>query len=528
MGMRADRDERAGLRAFRNQLAVVAGIMPVVAFVLVVDRESVSVLAAVGTALPLAALAVTAAVPATVDPRWFAAVLAVDVAAIALIRGDVPSIGVSALFTLPALWAGYAFGFPGAATTTAFAVGLLWVGAPGEWAAIDSGDTARLVSLPLVIAAVSGTAAALARRGRARQELLHDQAALLRRRLHEVTAREELVRAVLDSVDFDVLAFDAEGNTTVTNAGRSGAAARDLAARTTADGVGSLVRRTLDGAELEEELVPVRREDGRARTYTVSTRLLPDEGGGGGVLVARDVTAERSALQARDDLVASVSHELRTPTTAVLGSVELAREVEGLPADAERLLDVASRNAERLVELVGGILDAAREERVDLVLAPCDLLEVVDAAVEAAEPAARAAGVTLRTSAAASPVTVVADAFRIRQVVDNLVSNAVKYNHDGGWVEIGAHAVGDLVWLIVRDDGIGIADADQDRLFERFFRAESVRSTGIHGTGLGLAICRQIARRHGGDLTVLSVLGEGTTATMTIPAAGPDRTEALA
>ncbi len=84
------------------------------------------------------------------------------------------------------------------------------------------------------------------------------------------------------------------------------------------------------------------------------------------------------------------------------------------------------------------------------------------------------------------------------------------------------------MWLIVRDDGIGIADADQDRLFERFFRAESVRSTGIHGTGLGLAICRQIARRHGGDLTVLSVLGEGTTATMTIPAAGPDRTEALA
>ncbi len=203
----------------------------------------VGVLAAVGTALPLAALAVTAAVPATVDPRWFAVVLAVDVAAIALIRGDVPSIGVSALFTLPALWAGYAFGFPGAATTTAFAVGLLWVGAPGEWAAIDSGDTGRLVSLPLVIAAVSGTAAALARRGRARQELLHDQAAVLRRRLGEVTAREELVRAVLDSVDFDVLAFDADGNTTVTNAGRSGAAARDLAARTTADGVGSLVRR---------------------------------------------------------------------------------------------------------------------------------------------------------------------------------------------------------------------------------------------------------------------------------------------
>jgi len=525
MGMRVDRDEQAGVRAFRNQLAVVAGITPVVAFVLVVDRGSIGVLAVIGTALPLLALAVTAAVPATVDPRWFAAVLAVDVAAIAFIRGDVPSVGVSALFALPALWSGYAFGFAGAGATTAVAVGLLWVGAPGEWSTIDAADTARLVSLPLVIAAVSGTAAALARRGRARQELLHDQAVLLRRRLSEVTAREELVRAVLDSVDFDVLAFDADGRTTVTNAARGGAALDDLADHT-ATGGDSLVRRTLDGTELEEELVPVRRDDGTARTYTVSTRLLPDEGGGGGVLVARDVTAERRAIEARDDLVASVSHELRTPTTAVLGSVELAREVEGLPPDAERLLDVASRNAERLVELVGGILEAAREERVDLVLAPCDLLEVVDAALEAAAPAASAAGVSLRTGPRDAPVRAVADAFRLRQVVDNLVSNAVKYNHEGGWVEIGAHAVGDLVWLIVRDDGIGIAEADQDHLFERFFRAESVRSTGIHGTGLGLAICRQIVRRHGGDLTVLSVLGEGTTATMTIPAAGPDRTAA--
>ncbi|WP_066652347.1 sensor histidine kinase [Curtobacterium sp. MR_MD2014] len=525
MGSRPDRDERAGLRAFRNQLGVVAGIMPVVAFVLVVERESVAGLTVVGTALPLVALALTAAAPPATDPRWFAAVLAVDVAAVAFIRGDVPSIGVSALFTLPALWAGYAFGFRGAAVTTGFTVALLWIGAPGEWDVLDADDTARLVSLPLVIAAVSGTAAALTRRSRAQRDLLHDQAALLRRRLSEVSEREELVRAVIDSVDFDVLAFDGSGRTTVTNRGRGRTALDDLTAPTAAPGAGELVRRTLEGTEFEGEIVSVRRPDGSSRTYTVSTRVLPDEGGTGGVLVARDVTAERRALAARDDLVASVSHELRTPTTAVLGSVELAREVDGLPADAERMLDVASRNAERLVELVGGILEAAREERVDLVLAPCDLLEVIDAAVEAAGPAARAAGVTLRTTATERPVPAIADAFRMRQVVDNLISNAVKYNRDGGWVEVGAHTVGELVWVIVRDDGIGIADDDQDRLFERFFRAERVRSTGIHGTGLGLAICRQIARRHGGDLAVVSVLDEGTTVTMTIPTAGPGSTE---
>lgn len=513
-------EDGAGRRAFRNQLAVVAGITPVIAFVLVVDRQQVGVLATLGTALPLVALVVTALARPEADPRWFAVVLALDVAGIAFIRGDVPTIGVSALFVLPALWSGYAFGLPGAASTAGVTVALLWVGAPGEWDGVDTADTARLISLPLIIVAVSGTAAVLAVRARARQELLRRQTVLLQHRLTAVVAREELVRATLDSVDFDVLAFDPDGGTTVANHGRQGSALDDLASAPGDASLASLVRRTLAGDELEDVLVAVRPGDGAVRTYSINTRLLPPDTGGG-VLVARDVTAERSALEARDDLVASVSHELRTPTTAVLGSVELAREVAGLPEAAERLLDVASRNAERLVELVSGILQAAREDRVDLVLAPFDLQNVIRAAVEAAGPAARAAGVELRVPVRSGPVPVTADAFRVRQVVDNLVSNGVKYNRAGGWVELGAHAVGDRAWLIVRDDGIGIDDADQTHLFERFFRAEAVRSSSIHGTGLGLAICRQIAERHGGALTVSSALGEGTTVTMTIPVGGP-------
>lgn len=515
-------DEGGGRRAFRNQLAVVSGIMPVIGFVLVVDRQQIGLLATLGTALPLVALVLAAAAPQSVDPRLFALVLALDVTGIAFIRGDVQSIGVSALFVLPAMWAGYSFGLPGAALTTGVIVALLWIGAPGEWDQIDAADTARLVSFPLIVAAVSGTAAALARRGAARHSVLQDQAALLRTRLLEVSTREALVRAVLDSVDFDVLAFDARGSITVTNRGRGGWAFEDLGSPGTERRLDDLIGSTIDGSEAEDELVVVRRADGNTRSYTVNTRLLPVEGGGG-VLVVRDVTAERRALEARDDLVASVSHELRTPTTAVLGSVELAREVAGLPDAAERLLDVASRNAERLVEMVSGILQGAREERVDLVLASCDLVDVVDAAIEAAGPVAQAAGVELR-STAVGRVTVVADAFRLRQVADNLVSNAVKYNRRGGWVEIGTHLVDDRAWLIVRDDGIGIDDDDRQRLFERFFRAEAVRSSGVHGTGLGLAICRQIARRHGGDMRVTSTLGEGTTVTMTIPAEGPTTT----
>lgn len=287
-------DEGGGRRAFRNQLAVVAGIMPVIGFVLVVDRQQIGLLATLGTALPLVALVLAALVPQSVDPRLFALVLALDVTGIAFIRGDVQSIGVSALFVLPAMWAGYSFGLPGAASTTGVIVTLLWIGAPGEWDRIDTADTARLVSFPLIVAAVSGTAAVLARRGAARQSVLHEQAALLRTRLLEVSTREALVRAVLDSVDFDVLAFDDRGRTTVTNRGRGGWGIEDLSGPGTERRLDDLVRSTIDGSEAEDELVVVRRPDGSTRNYTVNTRLLPVEGGGG-VLVVRDVTAERRA-----------------------------------------------------------------------------------------------------------------------------------------------------------------------------------------------------------------------------------------
>ncbi|PCN47722.1 hypothetical protein Csp2054_10125 [Curtobacterium sp. 'Ferrero'] len=505
-----------GRRAFRNQLGIIAGVLPAIAFVLVVDRAEFGVAGAVGIGVLLAALVVTAWVR-ELDRRWFAAVLAADLVGIAVIRADVPSVGITVLLVLPALWAGYAFRWRGAVLVTIASTATLWLGSPDEWAVIDRLDTARLVILPLVIGAVSGTAAAFALRQDARALLLRRQTEFVERTLREVSGRERLVSAVLDAVDFDIVAFDDDRNITVSNGQRRSGVLDDLGHAT--DGhPGGVLDRVFAGAELDGELLTVRRGDGTTRTYTVTARQFVTDGEPGGVIVARDVTAEREAIGARDDLIASVSHELRTPVTAILGSIELARDAEGLDPDTERLLEVASRNAERLVVLVNGILQSAREERVDLVLAPCDLVDVARAAVESAEPVALAADVRLTLSPTA-PATVetVADAFRIRQVLDNLISNAVKYNRPGGTVEIGLAAHGDRVWLTVRDDGIGIADADQDRLFERFFRAEAVRSSGVHGTGLGLAICREIVRRHRGDLTITSELGDGTTATVVLP-----------
>lgn len=514
----------AGSRAFRNQATVVAGVVPVIGFVLVADRAQAGPGTVVGTALVLAALVAAAAAPRSWGDRWFALVLTLDVVALAVVRSEIPSVGISALFALPALWAGYTFGLVGAGAVTAFVTAVLWIGAPGEWDSVTGQDAARLIAFPLVTAAVSGTAAVLSRRASAAQQLLADQAVLLRGQLDAISRRERLVRAVFDSVDFDVVAFDGDGSVTIANVRRRPGSLETAVEPAAREAVAAAIARTLAGEELEDEIVTVRSEIGPSRSYAVSTRQFTEsDGAAGGVLIARDVTAEREAIAARDDLVAAVSHELRTPTTAILGSVELARESDELPGDAARLLDVAARNAERLVELVNGILQAAREDRVDLVLGPCDLVDLIDATLESADPAARAADVRLgRTAATPDSLVVTADAFRIRQVLDNLVSNAVKYNRPGGSVEVGVDVFDGRAWLIVRDDGIGIADADQERLFERFFRAEAVRSSAVHGTGLGLAICRQIVRRHGGDLSITSALGEGTTATAVLPVAGPD------
>ena len=114
-------------------------------------------------------------------------------------------------------------------------------------------------------------------------------------------------------------------------------------------------------------------------------------------------------------------------------------------------------------------------------------------------------------------VPLFADPFRLRQVVDNLLSNGIKYNRDGGELSVGVTAEGDTAWVIVRDTGICISEEDQPKLFERFFRSDLVRNSTVHGSGLGLAISRDIVRLHGGDLTVHSVLGEGTTAVVRIP-----------
>ena len=225
----------------------------------------------------------------------------------------------------------------------------------------------------------------------------------------------------------------------------------------------------------------------------------------------------READRLKDEFVALISHDLRTPLTSITGYVELALE-DDLSDDLRGYLQVVARNAERLLALVNDLLFVARLQAGEMSLEPgeVDLTKVVRDGVRSMEPRAVAKGVTLTCAVEAVP-TVHADRGRVLQLLDNLVSNAIKFTPAGGSVHVSLGHAGDCVALEVADRGIGIAPEDQRRLFERFFRAENAVERQVPGTGLGLYISRVIADAHQGKLTVRSELDQGSTFRLELP-----------
>jgi len=258
----------------------------------------------------------------------------------------------------------------------------------------------------------------------------------------------------------------------------------------------------------------------RQVAYSVTSRRLQTPAGDddGGVLVMRDVTAELEAISARDSLIGSVSHELRTPLTSILGYLELAMDDPELDEETRHMIEVSYRNAERLVALVTDLLLAASEasSTLPVTLESCDVTEIVEQAIDGQLPAASEREIVMDVALIPNLVAP-ADPLRMRQVIDNLLSNAIKYNRPGGKIKVRMRRREREVSISITDTGLGIAPADLAQLFDRFFRTESAKSSKTVGTGLGLGITRDIIRQHGGELTVTSELGTGSTFTITFP-----------
>ena len=230
--------------------------------------------------------------------------------------------------------------------------------------------------------------------------------------------------------------------------------------------------------------------------------------------------AERAEelMRMKDDFAAAVSHELRTPLTSILGYLELLEENPDRSADDAEYLAIVQRNAERLMRLVGDLLLVAEvEDRVlALELDDVDLRDLARECVLAAMPAADKKQIDLELHVA-SPERLHADPVRLAQIMDNLVSNAIKFTPEGGRVTITTGSRDRQVVFEVADSGIGISSADQAQLYDRFFRTRDAAVRATPGTGLGLTITKAIVDAHGGSIEVRSTVGVGTTFTVVLP-----------
>jgi signal transduction histidine kinase len=311
-----------------------------------------------------------------------------------------------------------------------------------------------------------------------------------------------------------------------------GARLRTVWLRYTADPVdGAAPFQRAVGAELRHQSALISRINPSARAALISAAI------GAGLLVIllvwlfemerragridRD-NAERAEelMRVRDEFVAVVSHELRTPLTSIIGYLELLLEDEGgtLTSDQLAYLQVIQRSTSRLVELVGDLLIVAESERGPLALeiSDIDVGSLAAHAVESARPAAEARGVELRLDLAAGG-TLLGDLTRLSQMLDNLVSNAIKFTPAGGSVIVRAGRTGDHAVFEVVDTGGGISPADRARLFDPFFRSREATVRSVPGTGLGLTITKAIVDAHRGTIDVESGSG-GTLFRVRLPA----------
>jgi signal transduction histidine kinase len=234
-------------------------------------------------------------------------------------------------------------------------------------------------------------------------------------------------------------------------------------------------------------------------------------------LLAEQNERLRELDRLKDEFVSLVSHELRTPLTSIRGYVELML-AEELNDDQRRFLAIVDRNSERLLHLVSDLLFLAQIEagKLAIEVGSLDLKKVVNECIEASAAVADANGVELRAEIERLP-KVEGDRARLHQVLDNLLSNALKFTPSGGRVDVRLKRAGDTAVLEVADSGLGIPEGEQARLFERFFRSTSAMENAIPGTGLGLTITKAIVERHGGRIDIESAEGAGTTVRVHLP-----------
>jgi two-component system, OmpR family, phosphate regulon sensor histidine kinase PhoR len=260
----------------------------------------------------------------------------------------------------------------------------------------------------------------------------------------------------------------------------------------------------------------------RPRSFAVTAGPVRAEGSTGAVLVLHEISELRRLERVRQDFVANVSHEFRTPLTAIMGFAEtlLGGALED-PPNRRRFVEIILEHAGRLARLTEDLLKLSRIEagQLELEFQPVSITRLVETCVDTAQRKAESRNLALDVQLPAGLPDVRGDFARLREVLQNLLDNATQYTPPGGRIEVSSLRTGQQIVTTVTDTGIGIPQAEQGRIFERFYRVDAARSREAGGTGLGLSIARHIVEAHGGRIWVDSAVGEGSRFHFSLPIA---------
>ncbi|MEX2152165.1 MAG: ATP-binding protein [Gemmatimonadaceae bacterium] len=258
-----------------------------------------------------------------------------------------------------------------------------------------------------------------------------------------------------------------------------------------------------------------------ARTLALTARPLGVAGAGGAVLALFDLTGLRRLQTVRRDFVANVSHELKTPLTAIRGFAETLTSELAADVPHAQFAETIRANAQRMQRLIDDLLDLSRIESGGWVPTPAivDIASATTEAVESSREEASKRGSSVHIELGRNAATLRADPMAVRQALENLVENAVRYTPSGGKITVFSRAHDHGVILGVSDTGSGIASEHLPRIFERFYRVDPARSRAAGGTGLGLAIVKHLVEAHGGTVHAESQPGRGTIVTLFFPGA---------
>ncbi len=354
----------------------------------------------------------------------------------------------------------------------------------------------------------------------------NSMAAALRDMLRNLSDEHGKLSIVLDTMADGVMVVDAQGNVELVNQ-----AAKAFLGLPAVQGVGGSFMAVVRDHELQQlvRACQQRREPQRAEVELLRPRRFlsaiatPAEDGRGArvLLVLHDLTSLRQVETTRREFVSNVSHELRTPLASVKAMVETLED--GALGDQQAAQDFLGRihqQVDWMTGLVNDLLELARLESGQIVLrlGVMDLAPIVEEALSVLRPKAETKGVALEARLPRGLPQVTADPDRLRQVLLNLLDNAVKFTPGQGRVTVAAQPEGAVLKVSVQDTGVGIAPEHLPHIFERFYKVDRARRDG--GTGLGLAIVKHIVQAHGGAVAVESREGEGSTFSFTLPVAG--------